>query len=73
MKPATNPALSLPRRHRLAYHIAIVLIVKLILLTLLWHAFIKPYRVKVDIDVMGNHIASAVSPVSISTSPGDKQ
>jgi hypothetical protein len=78
MSSATVPALPpfRPRRWRLAYHLIIVLIVKVILLTLLWHAFIKPYKVKVDIDVMGNRIASAVSstsPASLTTSPGDNK
>jgi hypothetical protein len=73
MKPATQPALPLPRRQRLAYHIAVVLVVKLILLALLWHAFIKPNKVQVDIGAMSERIAGPVSRASIPTSPGDNQ
>jgi hypothetical protein len=50
-----------PPRMRLAYHLAIVLAVKLVLLALLWHAFIGPNKVPVDVDAMGKRIASAVS------------
>jgi hypothetical protein len=72
MKPATLPAP--PRRMRLAYHLIIVLAVKLVLLALLWHAFIKPNKVEVDIGVMGKHIAGGASSIStLSTSPGDNK
>jgi hypothetical protein len=78
MRHATVPALppARPRRMRLAYHLAIVLTVKLILLALLWHAFIKPNKVEVDIGAMGQHIAGSAFSVSIptlSTSPGDNK
>lgn len=79
MRPATDTALppSRPRRRRLAYHLGIVLIVKIILLTLLWHAFIKPNKVTVDVDTMGNRIAGTAAPPSptssIPTSPGDNK
>ena len=56
--PATPPA---PRKFRLTAHLAIVLVVKVILLTLLWHAFIKPNKVKVDVEAMGNHITGTAS------------
>lgn len=77
----TDPAVpaSRPRRSRLAFHLAIVLVVKIILLTLLWHAFIKPNKVKVDVDAMGSRIASPtpqyqpVSQARISTTPGDNK
>ncbi|MDR0577822.1 MAG: hypothetical protein LBI87_09880 [Candidatus Accumulibacter sp.] len=67
------------RPWRLAYHLAVVLAVKLVLLALLWHAFIKPNKVRVDVDVMGSRIAGAAFPAfspafishSIPTSPGD--
>ncbi|MDR1935406.1 MAG: hypothetical protein LBS49_07480 [Candidatus Accumulibacter sp.] len=74
MKPAAAPTPA-PRRFRmrLAYHLIIVLVVKVILLALLWHAFIKPNKVKVDVDAMGNRIASAASPASIPTFPGDNK
>lgn len=45
-----------PHKSRLVRHLAIVLILKIILLTLLWHAFIKPNKVKVNIDAMGAHL-----------------
>lgn len=77
----TDPAVpsSRPRRSRLAFHLAVVLVVKIILLTLLWHAFIKPNKVKVDIDAMGGRIAGptsqhpSVSQARISTTPGDNK
>jgi len=80
-EPAPNIALPSPRprRSRLAFHLAIVLIVKIILLTLLWHAFIKPNKVKVDVDTMGSRIAGptsqnqSVSQAHISTTPGDNK
>jgi hypothetical protein len=78
MKPATDPSPpppSRPHRSRLVLHLAVVLVVKIILLTLLWHVFIKPYKVKIDEDAMGDRIAagrpSATS--SIPTSPGDSK
>jgi hypothetical protein len=75
MNPITEPALpsSAPRRWRLTYHLAIVLVVKIILLALLWNVFIKPNKVVVDIDAMSNRIASTANApsVHISTSSGD--
>ena len=44
-------------RSRLARHLVIVLLVKIVLLTALWHAFIKPNKVSVDVDAMGSRIA----------------
>ena len=58
-------------RPRLRFHLAIVLVVKILLLSLLWHAFIKPYKVSVDVNVMSDRFASAAPASSISTSPGD--
>ena len=49
------------RKSRLALHLAIVLVIKAILLTLLWHAFIKPNKVAVDVDAMGSRIAGSTS------------
>ena len=49
------------RKSRLALHLAIVLVIKVILLTLLWHAFIKPNKVAVDVDAMGSRIAGTTS------------
>lgn len=48
-------------RPNLARHLVIVLLIKIVLLTALWHVFIKPYRIKVDEDAMGSRIAGAVS------------
>ena len=48
-------------RSRLARHLAIVLLVKVVLLTALWHAFIKPNKVTVDVDAMGSRIAGTPS------------
>jgi hypothetical protein len=73
MNSAAVPAPARPFRMRLAYRLIIVLVVKVILLALLWHTFIKPYKVKVDVDVMGSHIASTVSPVSIPIPLGDNK
>jgi hypothetical protein len=71
-----------PFRMRLAYHLIVVLTVKFVLLALLWHTFIQPYKVRVDPGVMGERIAgvssnashvSRASRASIPTSSGDKQ
>jgi hypothetical protein len=76
MEPATIPPLpsAASRRMRLAYHLAIVLVVKIILLALLWHTFIKPNKVEVDVGAMSKHIAGSASSVSsLPTSPGDNK
>jgi hypothetical protein len=81
MKSTTLPTLppAPPRRMRLAHHLVIVLAVKVVLLAVLWHAFIKPNKVEVDVGAMGRHIAGGASSVSIfnipsmSTSPGDNK
>ncbi|MDR2452289.1 MAG: hypothetical protein LBE85_11120 [Candidatus Accumulibacter sp.] len=57
-----------PRRWRLAYHLAVVLAVKLVLLALLWNIFIKPNRVTVDVGAMSQRIAGAVSPAPAASS-----
>jgi len=74
----TDPAAPPPRpfRLRLTFHLAIVLIVKVILLTLLWHAFIKPNKVKIDTDAMGSRIAApapTVPQARLSITPGDNK
>lgn len=46
-----------PHRSRLVRHLAIVLVLKVIVLAVLWHAFIKPNRVAVDAGAMGARIA----------------
>ena len=70
MNSATDSTAPRPRM-RLAYHLAIVLAVKLVLLAMLWHAFIGPNKVRVDVDVMGERIVRAVSSASNPTSPGE--
>jgi hypothetical protein len=75
MKPAPNPASApaRPFRRRLAYHLIVVLAVKLILLALLWHTFIRPNKVTVDIGVMGERIAGVSSGISLPISPGENK
>ena len=58
-------------RPKLRFHLAIVLVIKILLLSLLWHAFIKPYKVSVDAKVMSDRLAGAASASSIPTTPGD--
>jgi len=75
-KPASTQPPSRSWRSRLTFHLAIVLIAKVILLTLLWHAFIKPNKVKVDIDAMSSRIATptpSVSQARPSITPGDNK
>ena len=45
-----------PGRPRLRFHLAVVLVVKVLLLFLLWHAFIKPNKVAVDVNVMRDRL-----------------
>jgi hypothetical protein len=74
MRPATPaPPPFRPRRARLAYHLLIALAVKIVLLALLWHVFIKPQRVRVDVGMMSERIAGSASRASIPTSPGDNK
>ena len=71
--PAAAPA---GRRYRLTRHLAAVILIKVILLTLLWYAFIKPNKVSIDMASMGERIAGTENknpqPI-IQTSPGDKK
>ena len=60
-------------RPRLRFHLAIVLVVKVVLLFLLWHAFIKPNKVAVDAEVMSERLAGAGSAANISTIPGENK
>ncbi|MER2539258.1 MAG: cytochrome oxidase putative small subunit CydP [Azonexus sp.] len=57
--PARDNPESLTNRLRtgLGRHLVLVLVLKVLVLTGLWHAFIKPYRVKVDQDVMSARLA----------------
>ena len=82
MNTLTKPALpsSGPRRWRLTYHLIIVLTVKVVLLALLWHVFIKPNKVEVDIGAMSSSIAGPsfthsnhTTRITIPTSPGDNK
>ena len=74
MKPSLDTTLppSRPRRSRLAVHLVMVLILKVILLTLLWHAFIKPNKVSVDVEAMSGRIAGSAQP-NTPTSPGENK
>jgi hypothetical protein len=45
---------------RLGLHLVLLVILKMIVLTFLWHTLIKPYRVSVKSDDMAQRIASQV-------------
>ncbi len=45
----------------LVRELAVVLVLKILLIVLLWHVFIKPNKVAVDADAMGGRIATTVS------------
>lgn len=51
-------------RAGLGRHLVLVLILKVLVLTALWHTFIKPYRVKVDQDVMSARLAGPSNPTN---------
>lgn len=68
MPASNNPESSTSRlRSGLGRHLVLVLILKVVVLTGLWHAFIKPYRFKVDQEVMSARIAGP----SIQTNKGN--
>ncbi len=68
MPASDNPESVFNRlRSGLGRHLVLVLILKLLLLTGLWHAFIKPYRVKVNQDAMSARLAGP----SIQTNKGN--
>lgn len=46
-------------RGKLGRHLAIALILKFVVLALLWHSFIKPNRIKVDVPAMADHMTGA--------------
>lgn len=48
-------------KHRLTRHLIIILCVKLALLFVLWSAFIKPNRVRIDAETMGSRLVSETS------------
>lgn len=58
---ATPDSDARPRPSKLRRHLVVVLILKLLVLTGLWHAFIKPNRVRVDQDVMSARLAGPSS------------
>jgi hypothetical protein len=66
-----------PRRARLAIHLTVVLVVKIVLLTLLWQTFIKPYKVRIDTDAMSSRIVGSTplpaSPPSLPTISGERK
>ena len=49
-------------RSRLGRHLAVVLILKIVVLSLLWLAFVKPNRVKVDEPGMEQQITGTRQP-----------
>ena len=68
MPASDNPESVLNRlRSGLGRHLVLVLVLKVLVLTALWHAFIKPYRVKVDQEVMSARLAGP----SIQTNKGN--
>jgi len=44
------------RKHRLAWHLSIILVLKAVLLATLWNIFIKPHKVSIDAEAMGDRI-----------------
>lgn len=44
------------RKRRLAWHLSIILILKVVLLATLWNIFIKPHKVSIDAKAMGDRI-----------------
>lgn len=68
MPASDNPENFINRlRSGLGLHLVLVLILKVVVLTGLWHAFIKPCRVKVDQEVMSARLAGP----SIQTNKGN--
>lgn len=59
------------RDRRLLHEIVIVVVVKLVLLTLLWHAFVREQRVEVDAAAFAQRLnpPSATSP----SAPPDRE
>ena len=43
-------------RNALGRHLALALILKFIVLVLLWHTFVKPHRIQVDVPTMADHM-----------------
>lgn len=71
--PSGTAGMPASRRPRLMRHLAIVLVVKVILLALLWHAFIKPNKVAVDVEAMGSRIAGTASQPRFQNTPGENK
>ena len=45
---SSKPSAFAPRTWRLRWHLLAILVLKVAMLTALWHVFIKPNKVKVD-------------------------
>ncbi len=58
----TNLSIVSRLRSGLGRHLILVLALKVVLLTALWFAFIKPYHVTVDENVMGARIVGPANP-----------
>lgn len=56
-----NERFARSNRTTLVREIAVVLVIKIMLLVLLWHVFIKPNKVAVDADAMSGRIATIAS------------
>lgn len=58
MKWRLTAAQASPRDgRRLALHLVCVLLIKAVILTALWHEFVKPYRVAIDTERMAQRLA----------------
>ena len=49
------------RKHRLAWHLSIILVLKVVLLATLWNIFIKPHKVRIDAEAMGDRITRSAN------------
>lgn len=49
------------RKHRLAWHLSIILVLKMVILATLWNIFIKPHKVSIDAEAMGDRIARSAN------------
>ena len=49
------------RSMRLGVHLVLLVLLKMAILTALWHALIKPYRVSVKVDEMAQQLTAPVS------------
>lgn len=58
------PIPKFPIKSQLVWHLSIALILKILLLGLLWHHFIRNHKVHVDESVMGQRLAAQATPNS---------